>query len=183
MGPCDYFQLTGIFSRLRLLRALWGTLMLSALLLHTLKLLAKMVASKIETPLPRSWSDCVVYKPFEDLTYDVRQKWSFVYSSQGDTVFLYFCSIIYPTLTDKAIGLQGGPERCGFSSVVRRQAARKCIWGLEKLVTLFCGKTVSETFDYVSLRGKLCAYYMCVCRGRGCKMVVGAALSWWHLVI
>lgn len=38
--------------------------------------------------------------------------------------------------------------------------ARKYRWGLEKFVTLFCGKTVSKTFNYGSLRGKLCAYFI-----------------------
>lgn len=62
-------------------------------------LLAKMVALKMEMHSPGLGETCVLYELFGDLTYDVRQKWSFVYLSQWDIVFLCFCSIIYPVLT------------------------------------------------------------------------------------
>ena len=170
----------GVISRLRLLRAMWGILVLSALLLQTQIFLLRWWHRKWKLYSPGLGVTCVVYEPFDDLTYDVRQKWSFVYLSQWDTVFLYFCNTICPVLTDKAIG---GRERCGFSSVVRRQVARKCIWGLKKLVTLFCGRTISKTFNYGSLRGKLCAYFICVCGGRGCKTVVRASQSWRYFIL
>lgn len=44
-----------------------------------------------------------------------------------------------------------------------------------------CGKTFSKTFNCGSLRGIFYAYYICVCKGRGCKIVAGAGQYWCYV--